>query len=545
MGYLSGLFGLGARVVTLPPAGFGTSGRLTGDSQGPECPSSDAICMQQPWQIISDVVAGHDQIKMCGEKYLCRFESESIQKYRRRLMDAPWRPIFNAAVESITSRPFRNPVSIGGDVSPKIEVFAQDVDSCGNNLNVFARRFFNTSVTYGVGALFVDFTRSAPPIDGSVITLADERARNARPFWALIQPQDLLAVRTTRINGREVYSHVRWRECETVPNGAFGESIVERVRVVELDAAGKPYWTLYECDAGGAYVEIASGDMTIPEIPLVLFLTGQKQGTFAVKPPLYDLAIMALEYYRSLARATEIQTFSGWPTLVGKGLSKDGGDELMVGPGITLYAPGDTADWHIIGPDAALVQQVNGGPDEVLQAFNSLAMQPQVPKSGNVTATASAIDNSKAHSAVEAWAYGLKDALDQALHFTAMWLNEPDTATAIVSTDFDASIGSADEAKVLASAQERGVLSGETERGELKRRGILSPDFEEENEVLRIASEQQGLEPEQAIHPTTGEPIDPTSGNVIPFQRPEVAAPQAPDPNFYYDASGKKIGRKQ
>jgi|tagenome__1003787_1003787.scaffolds.fasta_scaffold20989750_13 hypothetical protein len=513
MGYLSDLFGFGARLVNLPPAGFGTSG-ATGSSHGPESPSSDALCMVQPWQIISDVVAGHDQVKMRGEKYLCRFESESIQKYRRRLLDAPWRPIFNAAVESITSRPFRNPVSLGGEVSPKIDVFSQDVDSCGNNLNVFARRFFNASVTYGVGALFVDYTRVVQPTDGNALTLADERGMNARPFWVLIQPQDLIAVRTTRVNGREVYSHVRWSECETVPIGAFGESVVERVRVVELDAAGKPYWTLYECDAGGDYVEVASGEITIPEIPLVLFFTGQKEhGTFAVKPPLYDLAIMALEYYRSLARATEIQTFSGWPTLVGKGLSKDGGDELTVGPGITLYAPGDTADWHIIGPDAALVEQVNTGPDEVLQAFNSLAMQPQVPKSGNVTATASALDNSKAHSAVEAWSYGLKDALDQALHYTAMWFNESDTATAVVSTDFDAAIGSADEAKVLASAQQRGVISGETERGELKRRGILSPDFEEEQELMRIASEQQGLQPEFTIHPTTGEPIDPAGAS--------------------------------
>jgi hypothetical protein len=124
MGYLSDLFGFGARLVNLPPAGFGTSG-ATGSSHGPESPSSDALCMVQPWQIISDVVAGHDQVKMRGEKYLCRFESESIQKYRRRLLDAPWRPIFNAAVESITSRPFRNPVSLGGEVSPKIDVFSQ------------------------------------------------------------------------------------------------------------------------------------------------------------------------------------------------------------------------------------------------------------------------------------------------------------------------------------------------------------------------------------------------------------------------------------
>ena len=41
----------------------------------------------------------------------------------------------------------------------------------------------------------------------------------------------------------------------------------------------------------------------------------------------------------------------------------------------------------------------------------------------------------------------------------------------------------------------------------MKRRGILGPDFREEDEEQRLAEEQQGLEPEQ--------PFDPVTGNVI------------------------------
>jgi hypothetical protein len=48
-------------------------------------------------------------------------------------------------------------------------------------------------------------------------------------------------------------------------------------------------------------------------------------------------------------------------------------------------------------------------------------------------------------------------------------------------------------------------------RAELKRRGILGPDFNEDEEEQRLAEEQQGLQPEQ--------PFDPVSGNVLAFDQ--------------------------
>ena len=143
-----------------------------------------------------------------------------------------------------------------------------------------------------------------------------------------------------------------------------------------------------------------------------------------------------------------------------------------------------------------------------MEVFSKLALEPTLPKS-NVTATSSAIDNSRAHSAIESWAISLKNALDEGLMFTAKWLAIADVTTANVSTDFAALVGGADEAKVLASAQQRSVISAKTERNELKRRSILGPDApSDEEEEERIAMEREGLEPEFEIDPRTGEPID-------------------------------------
>jgi hypothetical protein len=147
--------------------------------------------------------------------------------------------------------------------------------------------------------------------------------------------------------------------------------------------------------------------------------------------------------------------------------------------------------WDLIGPDAALVEQIAKGPQRIWDDFSKLALQPTIPKAG-VTATASGIDNSRAHSAVEAWALALKNGLDEALAFTAKWLGIADTTTANVSTDFAVLTSSPAEITALASAQQRGVISKQTERSELKRRSILSPDWSEEQETERLAAEEQG-----------------------------------------------------
>jgi hypothetical protein len=136
-------------------------------------------------------------------------------------------------------------------------------------------------------------------------------------------------------------------------------------------------------------------------------------------------------------------------------------------------------------------------------------MEPTIPKA-SVTGTPAGVDNSRAHSSRRRVGGQFKERL-RGLAYTAQWFGIADTVTANVSTDFAALTGSTDEAKIIGDAQKRNVISAKTERAELKRRGILGPGFNEDDEEQRLAEEQQGLEPEQ--------PMDPVSGNVIPFDQ--------------------------
>jgi hypothetical protein len=142
--------------------------------------------------------------------------------------------------------------------------------------------------------------------------------------------------------------------------------------------------------------------------------------------------------------------------------------------------------------------------DGIMEDFRRLALQPTTPKSGNMVATGQAIDAAKSHSAVEVWTNGLVDALNQALMYTCQWLKIADTVTAVVNTDFGVDLEGGDEAKVIGDAQKRGVVSKQTERQELARRGILGPEFDEEEEQRRIAVDEAGLEPEEDIDPVSG-----------------------------------------
>ncbi|MDI2103937.1 DUF4055 domain-containing protein [Bradyrhizobium sp. Mp64] len=506
------LFGGGPRYVTIASTQQSGGGGVA----GPDTKSVDVECMQHKWELIDVVLEGHDAIKRCGKRFLPRFEREPDEKYKRRLHDAPWRPIMNDALENITSRPFTSPVTLAGNPDPRMVEFAEDVDGQGNSLNVFARNTFDQAVSKGVTVFYVDYSRNVPRADGRAKSLTEERDQGIRPFWVHIPVCELIDVRTAFVRGREIVTHARWWEHPKVADG-FSETCIPQIRVVEIKDDGRVWWTVWQQQGGGDFAQADSGILSaMDEVPIVRVFTGKKKGVIENQPWSYDLCHVALEYYRSLARQTEIENMSGWPMLAGQGILKPtDGDEVVIGPHTVLFAPpidGSSSKWELIGPDAALVEQIGKGPERVLDAFSKLAKEPTIPKAG-VTATASGMDNSRAHSAIEAWAGNLKNGLDEGLAFTAKWLGIADNVTASVSTDFAALTGSADEAKIIGDAQKRKVVSAKTERAELKRRGILGPDFKEEDEEVRLAEEQSNdtLTPEAQM--------DPVTGDVIPFQR--------------------------
>ena len=502
----------------------------------PSTTSCDYRAMEPDWTLVHDILAGARRIKECGVRYLPKFSKESQGAYDRRKDSTAWRPEFVDALRSLCAKPFTKKILVNPDAPDDIQGkvveekskkraggLVDDIDGQGNSLHVFARDAFYNGVAFGLDVIYVAWSADRP-----LRTKAEEQLAGARPYWVHVRAENILALYMRRIGGRTVVSHIRFRECTVEQNG-FEEVEVKRVRILELDAENKPIWAVWRADSEGKY-GLESGPQALvgqDEIPVALFFTGERTGNYRVRPPLIDLAHMQIEIYQAMSRKDQILTLAGSPMLVAKGMvppqpepildangnrtGEKPAPQIEVGPGVVLFAPpaaeGVQSDWDYIQPDAANITEVREDVDGIIEDFRELALQPTTPKSGNMVATGKAIDAAKSHSAVEVWANGLKDALDQALMYTTKWLQLADTVTAVVHTDFGVDLQGGNEATVLGNAEGRGVISKQTEREELSRRGILGPDFDEDQEVQRLAEEQQGLEPEEEIDPVTGRPI--------------------------------------
>ena len=121
-----------------------------------------------------------------------------------------------------------------------------------------------------------------------------------------------------------------------------------------------------------------------------------------------------------------------------------------------------------------------------------------------VTATGESIGAARAHSALQAWAIGLKDAFEQAYVFTAEWLGEEANVEVTVSTDFSVVPFAQAPLTALKDARTAKDISQRTYWDGLRRFDVLPQDFDPEAEEGKLAEELEGLEPEEAIDPRGG-----------------------------------------
>lgn len=538
------------------------------DPSSPALQSSDYEAMLPDLTLIADIREGARTIRSKGEDYLPKYENETEGGYKWRLATTPWRPEFVDGLNTLSSKPFTKPVRINDDAPDAIQGeliapdskqrsggFIDDVDGLGNNLHVFSREFFRNAIADGLNIILVDYPDMNPDL-----TLADERASGARPYWCEIRLADVIALYYTTINGRHVVSHMRVLETQVELDG-FEEVYTECVRVYALVppgevsktltisgvivAPGKPYWELYEevvteepltKKKTTSMALVDDGPITLDEIPVVLYFTGERvpKTQYQVKSPLVDLAQTQLELYRSMSRKEEIMTYAGSPMLKMMGMKKpaptksETGEDIpaprvTVGPKTIIWCPpsmdGVQSDADFIQPNSANITEVRNDVNDIMRDMQRMALQPTMPNTGAMTATVGAIDAAKSHSAIEAWANGLKDALDQAFKFTCQWLHISDTITTSVHTDFGVGKQSTEEGRLLLDganpgAGKRSVISGETVRAEWRRRGLLGPDNDEDEELERMAEEEANdpTEQPQTLDPFTGLPIESPEG---------------------------------
>lgn len=485
--------------------------------------------MEAAWCRIDHILAGPDCIRAQGERYLPKYEAEDAVEYARRLKAAPWRPEFDDALRTLAAKPFGKDVALGAGASAQMKTLAEDIDGCGNNLTAFSRGVFRGGIAKGLHAILVEYPTMAPGA-----TLADERRAGARPYWVSIKAGDILALYTAFQAGKEIVTHVRVIENETVQVG-FDEVTICRVRVFDRAALtddknritgyGPPTWQVWEANEDGEFALTDEGTLSLSGIPLALFWTGEREGCHYVKPPLNDLADMQIELYRALSRHEETLTYAGSPMLQGAGIQAPGPNDpaFAVGPKRVLFAPpgveGTTTGWSYVSPDAATITAGAAHIDKIQTDMRRLGMQPMTQQSGTVTATATSTESAKAHSTLQAWALGLKDVLEQAFMFTAEWLGQADGPEVEVSTDFSVVPFAQAPLTALAGARASGDIDHETYLNGLRRFDVLPPDADVQK-IMQAAVDEGPADPtEEEIAAALGQGPVPARGPASPVAK--------------------------
>lgn len=461
-----------------------------------DAPSADWEAMNPYWEKVGDIVQGQQAMKDAGRKYLPQFPHESDKDYEFRLETAKFTNVYRDIVEGLSQKPFSKEITIPEDAPSRIQELIEDIDGRGNHLNTFAGDTFFNGINKAIDWILVDYAKE------SARTAEEERERGSRPYWVHIPADNVLDVQSAVIDGREQLQFVKIREAKG--------RIREYIRGVDEEGNPRVIWqVLEETDNPDApWVLIDSGEITIGVIPMVPFITGRRKGNkWVFNPPMQDAADLQIELYQQETALKHIKTMTGYPMLAGNGVNVPQDAEgkpkpITIGPAKVLYAPTDGSgghgEWSWIEPTAENMRFLKEDIEETKKDLRELGRQPLTANSANLTVVTTAFAAQKGNSAVQQWAFMLKDALENALHLTGLWLNIEYEPEVTVFTDFGVEDSNDEIPKLLLEMRVRKSQDGEPQLSqvtfweEMKRRGILSAEFDPEEETKRLLNEVPG-----------------------------------------------------
>jgi hypothetical protein len=452
-------------------------------------PSAAYQEMAEKWTLARTLLCGTTAMRAAAELYLPRYHAESPNVYQDRLKRAVLTNFFKRAIRTLTGKVFSNPVNLGEDATAEFEAWAEDIDMCGNNLHAFSEGVFKAALADGLTHVLTEFPKPLGP----TATLADERQAGRRPYLVHVKAERLLYARRKIVNGRERLTHVRIYEPTDEPVDEFEDATKERIRVYDADLENFVRWRLFEKMEKDEWIVIDEGDIRpLIDIPLVTFYT-DRTGFMTAEPPLEDLAHLNVLHWQSAADHHNCLTYARFPIFSAVGVPDEERENIVIGPSAIVGTANPEAKIGYLEHTGKALETGRTEIKDIEEKMELMALEPLLRKaSGSETATARAIDTAEAHSALQSWALGLQDVLEQALMFAGQYVNVK-PPSAVINTDFGLSLDQAKDIEALIKMRAMGDISRETLWSEMKRRNVLQDSFEPEAEIERISAEGPAL----------------------------------------------------
>ena len=490
--------------------------------------------MAEKWELIEDLMEGRDKMIEQATKWLPREPEETLDSYKVRLERSFLFGAFSNTVKKLAAKPFTREVVIKNDkkLPPEMRDFHLNVDLQGTDLTSFSNDMLEMGQMYGHAIVLVDFPRIPGNAKGEKVTLADERRLNARPYWVLISPSNLIFWREEVQGGKRVLQEIRYRETRIVPDGEFGDKEITIIRQI--------FAPTYAMDPDGVEVEVSKGhvvewaqnedkewtikeayDHTYPGIP-VTWLPINPDGAkiFQSSPPFQELAEANLEHWQKSSDMSNILRFVSIAMVLLTGVEDEisfdnveTGGASKVKWGVNQILRGQVgADGKYIEHSGEGIGALHKHISRLEDHMEQFGLQPLVAKQSEVTATAQRKDDQKVTSEIQSWIRRVEKTLLELYTISARWIgkeavfkqtgNDDEDITFDVFNEFGLKVISRDDGDMLLQARRDGQISLETFLTEWKKRGIIG-------EEVGVAAEVQRLGSEKSNEPST--PIDSNS----------------------------------
>ena len=431
--------------------------------------------MVEYWQLPMTLLGGEKAMKDATTLYLPREPMESEAQYTNRLARTTLKNFYGWAIENHVGRVFKKPIVLSDDTDESIVEYNKDLDLQGNGTDAFYREVFRDMLIKGISYVYVDFPRNEEDM-----SLADEEMSNLRPYCVHIKAEQLINAVSKVVNGRVVLQRAHILETAVVDEGKWGTKTYERIRVLYPG-----YWELYGRPVtGGAWGLLDGGETSLSYIPLIP-LYGRKTGFFGGLSPLQNLANLNRAHWQSMSDQMNITHVARVPILFATGF--DDGDGLTVGSRAAIMGPDGSGLEFVEHTGKAIEAGMTELKDlESRMLLESLEMLSD--ESGE-TATSRSLDISDINCSLQTLAIKLEQMIEHTNSVMSDWDGIERAGSVVVNTDFGLELRDGSEGNLLLKMRQNKSISLPTFQKEVKRRGILSPDFNSDEDIKLLEEE--------------------------------------------------------
>lgn len=445
------------------------------------------------WEMVDTLCAGTMAMRAAGETYLPKHEAETTTRYKERLECNVLTNYLGWTIAQLSAKPFKNEVSVNEDVPEAVRTLLEDIDLQGNALHPFCARWFELGLRKGLAHVLIDQPVGQPKEDGSPRTLDDDRKDGIRPYWNMIDPQNVICAIVQTIRGKETLVHVRIRELAVERQG-YAEVLIPQIRVLEPGT-----WAVYqerETKKDGKsikeYVLTEQGVTGLSFIPLVTFYANRIAPQTA-EPPLMDLAHLNVTHWQSTSDQRSILTVSRFPILAASGVpvADDGSAKLKLSPHQYFATEDPQGKFYYVEHQGSAIEAGRNDLKDLEEKMASYGADMLRAEPGNPTATAKALDTAEDATPLQRMVVDFTDSVNLALQYTAVTLQLGEDAGGTVTIDYDPAddVGGDGDLEALIKLRATGDISRQAILGEFKRRHVLSEDFDPEEDQALLDQE--------------------------------------------------------